>query len=269
MDAVGVIPSRFGATRFPGKPLTRIAGKPLIQHVVEGALKSKRLSQILVATDHPEIAKVAEAAGARAVMTDPDLPSGTDRTWAALLTAGLTKADVVVNIQGDEPLIEGGPLDSLVQAFDTRADLDMATLGREMDLSTADGIESLVAMTTAKIVVDENDQALYFSRLPIPFTRLSVSELQVLLTGERGEAIKQQSRKSVLKHVGIYAFRPRFLQKFCAAPPCGLEVFEGLEQLRALSLGARIHVVRTHHESWGVDTPGDVEKIERLLNRRS
>jgi 3-deoxy-manno-octulosonate cytidylyltransferase (CMP-KDO synthetase) len=269
MDAVGVIPSRFGATRFPGKPLAKISGKPLIQHVVEGALKSKRLSQILVATDHTEIARLAEAAGARAIMTDPELPSGTDRTWAALVAAGLTGAKVVVNIQGDEPLIEGGPLDSLVAAFDDQSQLEMATLGREMDLSTADGIDSLMSMTTAKIVVDEYDRALYFSRLPIPFTRLSVSELQVLMAGERGEAIAQQSRKSVLKHVGIYAFRPHFLQKFCAAPPCGLEVFEGLEQLRALSLGARIHVVRTHHESWGVDTPGDVEKIERLLNRRS
>lgn len=269
MVAVGVIPSRFGATRFPGKPLVKIAGKPLIQYVVEGALQSKRLSRILVATDHPEIAKVAEAAGASAVMTDPELPSGTDRTWAALVAAGLTNTDVVVNIQGDEPLIEGGPLDELVAAFDQRPQLDMATLGREMDLSTADGIESLMAMTTAKIVVDETDRALYFSRLPIPFTRLSVSDLKARLATDGGDVLKQQARKSVLKHVGIYAFRPRFLEQFCAAPPCGLEIFEGLEQLRALSLGARIHVVRTHHESWGVDTPGDVEKIEKMLNRRS
>ncbi|MDZ4083020.1 MAG: 3-deoxy-manno-octulosonate cytidylyltransferase [Bdellovibrionales bacterium] len=269
MVAVGVIPSRFGATRFPGKPLVKIAGKPLIQYVVEGAMQSKRLSQILVATDHSEIAKLAEAAGARAVMTDPDLPSGTDRTWAALVAAGLTNADVVVNIQGDEPLVEGGPLDALVAAFDQRPQLDMATLGREMDLSTADGIESLMAMTTAKIVVDETDRALYFSRLPIPFTRLSVSDLKARLATDGGDVLKQQARKSVLKHVGIYAFRPRFLEQFCAAPPCGLEIFEGLEQLRALSLGARIHVVRTHHESWGVDTPGDVEKIEKILNRRS
>lgn len=269
MDAVGVIPSRFNATRFPGKPLVKISGKPLIQHVVEGALKSKRLRQILVATDHPEIAKIAEAAGARAIMTDPELPSGTDRTWAALVAAGLTTVNVVLNIQGDEPLVEGEPLDSLVAAFDDRPHLDMATLGREMDLSTSEGIESLMATTTAKIVVDHTDRALYFSRLPIPFSRLSVSELQVKMAAEGGESLKQQSRKSVLKHVGIYAFRPRFLEQFCGAPLCGLEVFEGLEQLRALSLGARIHVVRTHHESWGVDTPGDVEKIEKMLKRRS
>ncbi len=269
MDAVGVIPSRFGATRFPGKPLVKIAGKPLLQHVVEGALKSKLLSKILVATDHPEIAKVANDAGAEAIMTDPDLPSGTDRTWAALVAAGLTGADVVVNIQGDEPLIEGEPLDALVSAFDGRPELDMATLGRELDLSTSDGMESLLAITTAKIVVDDKDRALYFSRLPIPFTRMSISDLQRRLHADGADVLRQQSRKSVLKHVGIYAFRPRFLKRFCAAPPCGLEIFEGLEQLRALSLGAQIHVVRTHHESWGVDTPLDVEKIEGMLNRRS
>lgn len=268
MDAVGVIPSRFGATRFPGKPLVKIAGKPLLEHVVAGARQAKRLSKIIVATDHPEIAKVAEGAGAIAVMTDPDLPSGTDRTWAALVAAGLTTVEVVVNIQGDEPLIEGGPLDALVEAFDARPSLEMATLGREMDFRTAEGIEALLSTTTAKIVLDDHDRAVYFSRFPIPFTRLTVSDLQKRVGEVGGEEILRQSRKSVLKHVGIYAFRPHFLRKFCAAPPCGLEIFEGLEQLRALSLGAQIHVVRTHHESWGVDTPGDVEKIESMLNRR-
>lgn len=259
MDSVGVIPARFGSTRFPGKPLTSIAGKPLLAHVIEGAKTSRKLKEILVATDDERIAKVAETWGARAVMTDPELPSGTDRTWAALVKAGLTGVDVVVNIQGDEPLIEGGPLDALVSAFEGRPAIEMATLGRELDLSSQAGREALSAATTAKIVVGQDDRALYFSRFPIPFSRVKPEGSEI------SESVQKSVRESVLKHVGIYAFRPSFLKRFCAAAPCGLELFEGLEQLRALYLGATIHVVRTRHESWGVDTPEDVEKIEKML----
>ena len=259
MDSVGVIPARFGSTRFPGKPLTLIAGKPLLAHVIDGAKTSKKLKEILVATDDSRIAEIANKWGARAVMTDPELPSGTDRTWAALEAAGLTGVDVVVNIQGDEPLIEGGPLDALVSAFDGRPQIEMATLGREIDLSTEAGREALYANTTAKIVVTKEDQALYFSRFPIPFSRVKPEGSEI------SESVQKSVRESVLKHVGIYAFRPSFLKRFCASAPCGLELFEGLEQLRALHLGAAIHVVRTRHESWGVDTPGDVEKIEKML----
>ena len=261
MDSVGVIPARFGSTRFPGKPLTMIAGKPLLTHVIEGARQAKRLREILVATDDDRIAAVAKNSGARAVMTNPDLPSGTDRTWAALVAADMTDVDVVVNIQGDEPLVEGAPLDALVAAFEGRPLIEMATLGREMDLATNEGREALHAVTTAKIVVSKEDQALYFSRFPIPFSRVQPDE-------SVGESVREAVRQSVLKHVGIYAFRPAFLKRFCSAPPCGLELFEGLEQLRALHLGAAIHVVRTRHESWGVDTPGDVEKIEKMLKAR-
>lgn len=271
MVSVGVIPSRFASTRFPGKPLVKIAGRPLLEHVILGARKSNRLSEILVATDHKEIAELAKTVGARVVMTDPNLPTGTDRVWAALKEAGLTHVDVAVNIQGDEPLIQAEPLDALVQAFEGRPQVDMATLGRAMDLSTPEGLEALEATTTAKIVLGESDQALYFSRFAIPFSRVkpqaasAVSNALSKTTNSQGIRVP----KSVLKHVGIYAYRPRFLERFCAAPPCELELFEGLEQLRALSLGAKIHVVRTHHESWGVDTPEDVEKIEKMLNRRS
>lgn len=262
MDSVGVIPARFGSTRFPGKPLALIAGKPLLAHVIEGARQAKRLREILVATDDPRIQAIAEKAGARAIMTAPELPSGTDRTWAALEIAGLTNVDVVVNIQGDEPLVEGAPLDALVDAFDGRPQIEMATLGREFDFSTPEGLIELNATTTAKIAVTHDDRALYFSRFPIPFSRIS------------GEAFASQGTSvfpsgAVLKHVGIYAFRPSFLKRFCGAPPCALEQFEGLEQLRALYLGASIHVVRTRHESWGVDTPHDVEKIEKMLKTKS
>lgn len=259
MESVGVIPARFGSTRFPGKPLVEIAGKPLIVHVIEGARRAKSLREILVATDDERIGKVAEAAGARVVMTHPDLPSGTDRTWAAIEAAGLSGVDVVVNIQGDEPLVEAAPLDALVAAFSEHSDIQMATLGREIDVATPEGFEALNSLTTAKIVLGRDDRALYFSRLPIPFSRGVVG-------GDRGA---NAAGRAVLKHVGIYAFRPAFLKQFCATPPCELEILEGLEQLRALYLGARIHVVRTGHESWGVDTPQDVEKIEKMLASRA
>jgi 3-deoxy-manno-octulosonate cytidylyltransferase (CMP-KDO synthetase) len=267
MVSVGVIPARFASTRFPGKPLVKIAGRPLLEHVIEAVLKSRMLSEVLVATDHPEIAEISRQAGARAVMTDPDLPSGTDRVWAALKVAGLTGTDVVLNIQGDEPLIQAEPIDALVAIFEGRPNLDMATLGREMDLATSEGLEALNSVTTAKITLDANDQALYFSRFPIPFSRVKPQAEGAKAQSWPGQEPKVP--KSILKHIGIYAYRPRFLEKFCAAPPSELEIFEGLEQLRALSLGAKIHVVRTRLESWGVDTPEDVEKIEKMLHRRS
>jgi 3-deoxy-manno-octulosonate cytidylyltransferase (CMP-KDO synthetase) len=259
LKAIGVIPARFGSTRFPGKPLVKVAGRALLTHVIEGAKQSKRLSEILVATDDPRIAELSEKSGARAVMTDPNLPSGTDRTWAALVASGLTNVDVVVNIQGDEPLIEGAPLDALVAAFDGRSEIEMATLVREIDFSSPQGLEVLQSQTTAKIVVTKDDRALYFSRFPVPFSRVQPR----VQPGDARGALDAQ--KAVLKHVGIYAFRPSFLKRFCAAPPCAIELYEGLEQLRALHLGAMIHVVRTRHESWGVDTPDDVEKIEKML----
>lgn len=269
MKAVGVIPARFGSTRFPGKPLVLINGKPLLTHVIEGARQAKRLDEIIVATDDARIRDIAEKSGVRAIMTNPELPSGTDRTWAALEAAGLTGVDVVLNIQGDEPLVEGDPLDSLVAAFDGRPQIEMATLGREIDFLTTDGMTALNSQTTAKIVVTQDDRALYFSRFPIPFSRVGAGGAQAIGPEPRlkstSNAFSGSEKSAVLKHVGIYAFRPAFLRRFCQAAPCALELYEGLEQLRALHLGAMIHVVRTRHESWGVDTPQDVEKIESML----
>lgn len=261
MKAIGVIPARFGSTRFPGKPLAMIQGRPLLTHVIEGAKRAKLLSEIVVATDDRRIADLAEKSGARAVMTDSDLPSGTDRTWAAVKELGRTDVEVVVNIQGDEPLVEGAPLDALVRAFEGRPEIEMATLGRELDFSTTDGLAALNSTTTAKIVVTRDDRALYFSRFPIPFSRQAPQD--------RIKAGTANAAGGVLKHVGIYAFRPAFLRRFCEAEPCAIELYEGLEQLRALHLGAMIHVVRTRHESWGVDTPEDVEKIEKILTEKN
>lgn len=243
MQAIGVIPARFGSTRFPGKPLKRILNKPLLQWVIEGAKTSKLLSEIWVATDHKEIFALAEKCGAKAVMTATDLPTGSDRVHQAVHGSS---ADVVVNIQGDEPLITGELLDQLVQPMLSDPKLELATLGRQIKEG------DLQSPNTAKIVLNKRGEAIYFSRFPIPFSRL----LSVDAKGQ--EAI-------CLKHIGLYAFRKSFLAEFCAHGPTQLELAEGLEQLRALYLGARIKVVEVDHESWGVDTPEDVARVEAIL----
>lgn len=240
MKVLGVIPSRFGSTRFPGKPLAMVAGQPLLQWVIEGASRCSKLSGLLVATDDPRIADLAGKLGVEAVMTSSDLPSGSDRVWAAIQGHA---CDVVLNIQGDEPLIGPEPLEALIQVFEDQPSVEMATLGRPMTE------EALNSNTTAKIVLNQNDEALYFSRFAVPYSR----------------GLTSVTHYVCLKHVGIYAYRRAFLQKFCQTPPTELELAEGLEQLRALYLGAKIKVVRTDYESWGVDTPEDVLKVEMKL----
>lgn len=244
MKAIGVIPARYGSTRFPGKPLALIKGKPLLQWTIEGALTSKLLSEVIVATDDDRIKRLAEKTGVRAVMTDSDLPTGTDRIWQAVQNI---EADVVVNVQGDEPLIEGSLLDRLIEPFVTDATLEMATMGLALTQ------ETLQSPQTPKIVLNARDEALYFSRLPIPYTR---QQPVAPLT-------------AALKHIGLYAYRRNFLKTFCAQAPTELELAESLEQLRALYLGARIKVIRAEHDSWGVDIPEDIQKIEKILAERT
>ena len=243
MKAIGVIPSRFGATRFPGKPLKPILGRPMVEWVIEGALKAKRLSEIWVATDHEEIAAVARKMGVRAVMTPSECPTGSDRVYYAVREA---QVDVVLNIQGDEPLINGEMLDQLAEPLLKDPTLNMATLGRTLKAG------DLENRATAKVVLNRHHDAIYFSRLGIPYTRVDAP-------ANGGVS---------LKHIGLYAFRKSFLAEFCAQPPTPLELAEGLEQLRALYLGERIRVVHVEHEAIGVDTPEDVAKAEALLKRR-
>ena len=244
MKIVGVIPARYGSTRFQGKSLQKLLDKPLLQWVIEGTQQSQSLSQIFVATDHEEIAALAKSCGVEAIMTESDLPSGSDRVWAAIQSQDV---DVVVNIQGDEPLVDGPLLDSLVAPFTEEPGLQMATLGRALDK------ESLSSPNTAKIVLDHQDCALYFSRFPIPYSRHKA----------------EGNFSGALKHLGIYAYSKSFLKQFCATQVTDIEKYEGLEQLRALYLGAKIKVVRTNHDSWGVDTPEDVEKVEKLILERN
>jgi len=240
---LGVIPARFGSTRLPGKPLQSILDKPLLQWVVEGAKTSEKLDELIVATDHEEILALCKKIDVAAVMTDPDLPSGSDRVWAAAKDRDF---DIIINIQGDEPLIEGWVLDELVEPFSTDSGLNMATLGHKMS------VEDLESPNTAKIVLNNRDEALYFSRFSIPFSRADLV----------------QYPEACLKHIGLYAYRKEFLKHFCQQAPVDIERCESLEQLRALYLGARLKVIRVEHESWGVDTPDDVKKIEQRLRSR-
>ena len=239
MKVIGVIPARFGSTRFPGKPLKLILGKPLLQWVIEGAKKAKTIDEVWVATDHEEIAVLGKSLGARSVMTSSDIVSGSDRVFAAIQNETV---DVVLNIQGDEPLITGDLLDQLISPMLEDETLPMATLGRKLQPGDLD------TRNTAKIVLNDRSEAIYFSRFPIPYSRQEVG-----------------AEPACLKHIGLYAFRKSFLSRFCAAGPCALEMAEGLEQLRALHLGARIRVVQVQHESWGVDTPEDIAKVEAML----
>ena len=246
MRIIGVIPSRWGSTRFPGKSLELISGKPLVRWVAEACKRAKRLDEVLVATDDVRIAKALEGTGVRAVMTPSDLPSGTDRVAVA---AQAGPDDLVINIQGDEPLINPELIDAIAEKLLTDSSCEMATACAPIRT-----MEELAARTIVQVVMDRYDRALYFSRLPIPCRR----------DGE-------QDLKSGLyqRHIGIYGYRGAFLAKMVAEKPCDLEKCEGLEQLRALWMGARIGVVRTNEVGIGVDRPEDIAVIEEIIKQRS
>jgi len=246
MKTYGIIPSRFGSSRFPGKPLAMLAGKPLVAWVVEAVKKAKSLDEVLVATDDERIVAAVEKNGGRAVMTPSELPSGTDRIACA--AGDFADDDILVNIQGDEPLIDPALIDELVAKLKTDPRWSMATAVTPIK-SAAD----LAAKTVVKVVLDRDDGALYFSRSPIPCDRDHDADLASGL---------------YVRHLGIYAYRGEFLRRYIAEPPCDLEKTEKLEQLRALWMGAKIAVVRTDDEGVGVDTPEDAVRVERILIER-
>ncbi len=243
-EVIAVIPVRYGAQRFPGKPLAPILGKPMIQWVIEGAQKSKLIKKIIVATDDQRIADACSSFPVKVVMTDPDLPSGSDRVYAALENE---PEDLIINLQGDEPLIEAELLDHMALQMRTQSDWEVMTLGRPMDK------EALSSENTAKIVLSQSHHALYFSRFPIPYSRVK----------------NEQDLSACLKHIGIYGYKREFLKLFCKTPAQPLEKMEGLEQLRALYLGARVKVLKVNYQSWGVDTPDDIKIVEAELRKRN
>jgi 3-deoxy-manno-octulosonate cytidylyltransferase (CMP-KDO synthetase) len=241
--AIGIIPARHASTRFPGKPLALICGRPMIQWVHERVTMARSLSDVLVATDDERIRACVQGFGGKAVLTASRHESGTDRL--AEVAAGLD-VDVVVNVQGDEPLIAPDAVDAVTQALADDASADMATLAGPLTAPNAYRDPSVV-----KVVTDASGRALYFSRAPIPWDR-AASDTSAPPTLAR-------------RHVGVYAYRRAFLLEFQQWPVSELERCEGLEQLRALEHGARIRVCHTEHEPLSVDTPSDVAAVEQRL----
>ncbi len=239
---IGILPARWGSTRFPGKPLHLIASKPLIQHVWERCKSATTLSELLVATDDERIAAAVTAFGGKAVMTSPDHPTGTDRLAEAV--SAIPQATHVLNIQGDEPLIDPTLIDQLAQALVDDSDLEMVTAANPLDPSDP----AVADPNVVKVVLKKNGHALYFSRSPLPFFRQPVADLPVF------------------RHKGIYGYRRDFLETFVTWSPSPLEQAESLEQLRALENGANIRVIITSDTSPGVDTPEQALEIERLIS---
>ncbi len=254
MRIVGIIPSRYASTRLPGKALADIAGKPMIQHVYERSAQARCLDEVIVATDDDRIVAAVEAFGGQAEMTSPAHQSGTDRV-AEL--AGRMEADVVVNIQGDEVMIEPAAIDAAVQPCLEPSPPQMGTLATPIR-TLAEHLEP----STVKVVVSSDGYALYFSRAPIPYFR--VDNLPQWPDNEPRQHPK--SGLWPLKHIGLYVYTRQTLLWFAGLPRSPLEITEGLEQLRALENGCRIRVVETDYSPIGVDTPDDLDRVRQMIN---
>ena len=239
MKILCVIPARYASTRLPGKPLANIAGKPMIQHVYERASQARRPAKVLVATDHDEVYQAVKDFGGQVLMTSPDHPTGTDRL--AEVARACPEYELIINVQGDEPLIEPAVIDQLAAAFDDEPELVMATLATVMAEDEYD------KPSAVKVVTRRNGHALYFSRSLIPYPRVQLAELPVY------------------KHIGIYAYRRDFLLTYAALAPTPLERTESLEQLRALEHGYNIKVLLTDFQSVGVDTPEDLKRVNHII----
>lgn len=248
--AVAIVPARYASERFPGKPLAPIAGVPMVVRVLQNMQEARALDDVFVATDDERIADAVRAAGGRAVMTAPELPSGSDRVWAAL--EGI-EADIVVNVQGDEPMLDPRSIDAALEPMLSDPALEIATLSLPLTR-----VEEMLAPAVVKVVTDARGRALYFSRSPIPFVRDGESR--------EGAARAAVTKGLARKHVGLYAFRRAALERFVALPPSQLEQAESLEQLRALENGMSIHVVPIEGTAGiAVDTPQDLERVRTLL----
>jgi 3-deoxy-manno-octulosonate cytidylyltransferase (CMP-KDO synthetase) len=247
-----MIPARFGSTRLPGKPLSDIHGKPMIQHVHERVRRARRPDRVLVATDDERIAAVVRGFGGEVVMTARDHATGTDRL--AEVARG-TDAEIVINVQGDEPLLDPDGIDAAVDGLARDPGLDMATLSLPLR-----DVEEMLSPSVVKVVCDAKGDALYFSRSPIPLARQGSS------TDLRAAAAAAVARGLARKHVGLYVYRRAALLRFAALRPTPLEVAEGLEQLRALENGMRIRVVEREGAAGpAVDTAEDLERVRALM----
>jgi 3-deoxy-manno-octulosonate cytidylyltransferase (CMP-KDO synthetase) len=244
MGIFGIIPARYGSTRFPGKPLATIENKPMIQWVVERALEAKSLDRVVVATDHEEIAQVVRNFGGEVVITMPDHQSGTDRCLEAVNKLGV-ECEIVINIQGDEPFVNPGMIDQLVEVI-RREEVEIATLVKSID-----SVETLLDPNRVKVVLDRKNRALYFSRSPIPYVK--------------GMDVNQWIEQNLCyKHIGLYGYKVASLREITHMEMSSLEKAESLEQLRWLENGKQIHCAITSFDSPAVDTPEDLEKVREL-----
>lgn len=245
MGALVVIPSRYGSTRFPGKPLAMLRGKPMVQHVFERAAKAKRAAHVVVATDHPEIQSVVKGFGGNVIMTDPNARSGTDRVAEV---ASKRKERVVINVQGDEPMVHPEMIDQLAEFLEANREIPMASLMIALQDEAAAQSPNVV-----KVIVDLHGYAIYFSRLPIPYLRDT----------------KRKPNPRYYKHLGIYGYQRDFVLHFPKLEPTPLEDLESLEQLRALEHRYSIKMMETVHDSSGIDTPEDLQRLEQELIKRA
>ncbi|HOJ78687.1 MAG TPA: 3-deoxy-manno-octulosonate cytidylyltransferase [Bacillota bacterium] len=239
MKILGVIPARYHSTRLPGKPLLKIGDKPMIQWVYEAVQKAKLLDEILVATDDQRIYEAVLSFGGKAELTSPDHPTGTDRL--AEVAERNPGYDLIINIQGDEPLIKGEVIDSIAQPL-----LDDPTLAMSTAKVLLTDEAQIREPSVVKVVTNEQGDALYFSRSVIPYPR-------------------NQEKAVYWKHIGLYGYRREFLLNYIKLPQTTLELSESLEQLRALGHGYRIRVVEVKADSVGVDTPEDLERVRKIL----
>lgn len=258
MMVVGIIPARYGSTRLPGKPLLDIGGKPMVQWVYEAAREASLLERVIVATDNREILEVVEAFGGEARMTLPRHHSGTDRV---VEVAAQLDAEIIVNIQVDEPLLEPQVIDLAIAPLLRDSSLMMVTVK-----SRAHKVEDLFDPHIVKVVTDREDYALYFSRLPLPFIqqgrREGLSHQKFLM--EHPELLS-----SYYRHIGLYVYRKEFLMSYAGWGPSPLEELEGLEQLRVLENGHKIKVITAECSSRGIDTPQDLRWVKERLSKRS
>jgi 3-deoxy-manno-octulosonate cytidylyltransferase (CMP-KDO synthetase) len=246
MNVHAFIPARFESTRFPGKPLALIAGKPMIEHVYVRALSCPEVSGVFVATDDERIASCVRGFGGKAIKTAQTHPSGTDRIAEAVQTLPLDEEDLIVNIQGDQPLFEPSVVSELIEPLTEDNQVGMSTL-----IFRITDENEVTDPKHVKVVADREGYALFFSRSPIPYFRDTKSE------------------KVHYKHLGFYAYRPSFLRAFASLPVGELESAEKLEQLRALEHGFKIKTVETLFDSIEVDTPDDLKRVETMIKRQN
>lgn len=241
-----IIPARYDATRFPGKPLAKLKGKPIIQHVFEQSERASLVNSVLVATDDRRIYETVTGFGGKAVMTSGKHQSGSDRIAEA---AGGIECDMVINVQGDEPFVRPEMIDDVVDLLYNDDRVSISTLARKIGT-----VEELLSPNVVKVVTDNEGFALYFSRAPIPYHRDDWRDLNnISIAGQRTE---------VFKHIGIYGYRKEALIRFSSLPPGKIERIEKLEQLRALACGMRIKVKETEFDTFGIDTIDDLRKAE-------